>query len=94
MKIKQGKEEYYNRFVELNSKDSLSKMALEFIHKWANLMEKQLSEGKKIEDIADKAAIDAGIDNISGSMYEFACSTLYNCWDYGEELHSFYDAKL
>lgn len=94
MKVKQGKEQEYEKFVEINSHDFYSYGIITYLTNWANLMEEGMARGEKLEDIADITSDKADTDGITGFMFYRAQTALYTFWEYGEELHSFYDAKL
>jgi hypothetical protein len=49
-------------------------------------MEKGMSEGKDLEDIAESSEVEANDDNISGAMYRPALNTLIRVWAHGNEL--------
>lgn len=58
---------------------------------WANLMEKKMSEGKKLEDIAKHASHEADTMGITGFMYGCAVSILSKCWEHGEALRRWHN---
>lgn len=86
MKVKPDKQQEYNHFVEINSKDFYSKGVIDYMHRWADLMEQKLSEGAKLADIADNTSLSADTEGITGFMYGAACQALYEFWEYGEVL--------
>lgn len=55
MKVKEENREAYNRFVEVNSTDSYSHGVVKYMHWWADLMEVEMAQGKKLIDIAERA---------------------------------------
>lgn len=59
----------------------------EFAEHWARLMQKGISEGKKLEDIASECADKAlKVAGISGFQYGCAVSVLANTWKHGKQL--------
>ena len=60
---------------------------------WANLMEQQMSVGKKLVDVADQCSDDADTDGITGFMYGAATQILAATWIYGEELRRWHNLK-
>lgn len=92
MKVKPGKEQEYNHFVEMNSKDFYSKGVIDFMHRWANLMEQKLAEGARLEDISETTSYTADTDGITGFMFHAAAGALYEYWEYGDELRSLAEA--
>lgn len=93
MKIKEGKEKEYNQFVEVNSHDAYSRGVVDFMHRWADLMEEMIASGKRIPEIADKTSNDADIDGITGFMYGCAVNALSQLWEYGEELRKWHNKE-
>lgn len=86
MKIKIGKEKEFERFVEINSKDFYSRGVVDYMTRWAELMEKEIENGARVADIADSTSTRADTDGITGYMYGCAVSVLLHFWEYGEEL--------
>ena len=93
MKIKAGKEKEFEQFVEINSKDFYSRGVVNYAKRWAELMEAEIAEGKKIFEIADKTSRIADTDGITGYMYGCAVSTLSHLWEYGEELRKWHNGE-
>ena len=93
MKVKEENREAYNRFVEVNSTDSYSHGVVKYMHRWANLMEAEMAEGKKIADIAERTSHEADKEGITGFMYGCAVSALSTYWEHGEELRQWHNSK-
>lgn len=53
---------------------------------WAELMEQEMREGKRLEDIAEETSQQADIDGITGFMYGAAVAVLSTSWKHGEQL--------
>lgn len=66
-------------------KDAYSLECFNFAERWANEMELQMSQGKKLEDIAQQISYDVA-DGITGFMYGMGVSILSHCWIHGEQL--------
>ncbi len=66
---------------------------LSYAESWADMMEKEISNGKKLEDIAEKTSYDADTSGITGFMYGCAVSILAECWEHGEELRVWHNKK-
>lgn len=93
MKIKVGKEKEYKKFVEINSKDFYSRGVVDYMEKWATLMEKEIENGSKIENIADRTGRIADTAGITGFMYGCAVNALSHLWEYGEELKKWHNKE-
>jgi hypothetical protein len=92
MKIKQGLETEYAKYVETNSRDGYSKAVVDYSERWANLMEERLSAtGSTIAEIAKKASHDADTEGITGFMYGCAVQALAYFWEHGEELRRWHN---
>ena len=93
MKIKSGKEAEFNNFVEINSHDGYSLAVVNYVKRWAELMEKEIAKGKRLIDIADKTSHKADTEGITGFMYGCAVSALSEFWEYGEELRKWHNKE-
>lgn len=93
MKIKIGTEKEFEQFVEINSKDFYSLGVINYLKRWADLMEKEIENGAKVADIADKTSHIADTEGITGYMYGCAVSALSHFWEYGEELRKWHNKK-
>lgn len=61
---------------------------------WARLVQKKMTEGYKLEAVADECSDKADIPcGISGFMYGCAVSCLAECWKHGEELRIWHNKK-
>lgn len=76
------------RYIEWKNKniDEYSKEVFEFAERWADLMEKGMAVGKKIENTYEEFSNKANIKRITGIMYYKALKTLVKHWKYGSEL--------
>lgn len=65
----------------------------EYAESWAKLMQKEISEGKTLTDIAEHTSFQLGFMGITGFMYGAAVNILSNCWIHGETLRVWHNAK-
>ena len=91
--LKPNKKEEYRACVEKNSKDSYSKGVIDYAKRWACLMQKELQDGAKLVDIADRTSHEADIEGITGFMYSAAVSSLAEFWEYGNELKRWHNGE-
>lgn len=68
------------------NQDSYGRAVYDYAETWAEMMEKQMKEDKKIEDVAKKTSHDSDTDGITGFMYGCAVSLLASTWKHGEQL--------
>lgn len=61
-----------------------------FAERWANVMEKKMAKGEKLENIAKQTSYDVA-DGITGFMYGMAVSILSKCWIHGEQLRKWHN---
>ena len=93
MKIKVGMKKEFQKFIKINSKDFYSLGTINYLKRWADLMEKEIENGAKVADIADKTSHIADTEGITGYMYSCAVSALSHFWEYGEELRKWHNKK-
>ena len=93
MKVKNGEEENFKEFIEINSHDGYSRAGSEYAVRWAELMEKERENGKSIRDMAKVTSHQADTEGITGFMYGCAVSALAQLWEHGEELRKWHNAK-
>ncbi len=91
MKIREGQEERYQKFVSANT-DFYGKEILGYGERWADLMEMRIATtGESLKKIAKRASHEADINGISGAMYGCAVSFLATCWERGDELRRWHN---
>jgi len=73
------------------NKDPYGNALMEYAERWADLMEKGIAEGKKLEDIAKVTSHEADTEGITGFMYGAAVSTLYHVWEHGDALRRWHN---
>jgi hypothetical protein len=91
MKINNVKD--YQKTKDVNSKDSYSKGILDYLERWADLMESRMILGENVQDIADETSHTADTDGITGFMYNMAVKILAQYWVYGEELRVWHNKE-
>lgn len=62
-----------------------------YAERWARLMQTEMTNGKKLEDVADATSHEADLEGITGFMYGCAVSTLARCWKYGDQLRRWHN---
>lgn len=73
--------------------DGYGACAVRYAARWANLMEKRMSEGSTLPDCADKASHDADTEGVTGFMYGCAVGILAKTWKHGEDLRRWHNLK-
>ena len=73
--------------------DSYVACIYEYAEGWAKLMQAEISQGKKLEDIADVTSHEMGFMGITGFMYGAAVSILSQCWVHGESLRKWHNKE-
>lgn len=76
-----------------NNQDEYGARIYSYAKDWAELMEKGMAEGAKLEDIAESTSRTADYDGITGFMYGAAVSVLSHVWKHGEELRRWHNLK-
>lgn len=80
---------------EKNRADPYGASILDYAERWANIMEGELTTGKKLEDIARETSLKAGEgEGITGFMYGIAVGVLSQVWEHGEELRRWNNLDL
>lgn len=77
-----------------NNKDGYGSGVIRYAARWANLMEKKMSAGAKLEDIADSTSHEADAEGITGFMYGCAVSMLSQEWEHGEQLRRWHNLSI
>jgi hypothetical protein len=60
---------------------------------WANAMEREMTKGRPLEDVAEATSREADTDGITGFMYGAAVSTLAAVWEHGDALRRWHNLK-
>lgn len=74
-----------------NNQDPYGKAGHDFAERWANLMEQEIANGRKLEEIAKETSRTADTDGITGFMYGCAVSILSAVWIHGEHLRRWHN---
>lgn len=74
-----------------NNNDGYGACCVRYAARWANLMEKEIKAGKKLERIAKRCSNEADLEGITGFMYGAAVSMLAHCWVHGEALRRWHN---
>ena len=90
MRVLQSKEEEFKKCIEINSHNFYSKSTIDYMIRWANMMEESISNGYKINDIAEETSHRAD-NGITGFMYGCAVDLLSQFWEYGEDLKKWHN---
>jgi hypothetical protein len=77
---------------EVNS-DGYGGAVMTYSERWARLMQVEMSNGKKLADVADATSQEADLEGITGFMYGCAVSQLASCWKHGDELRRWHNLK-
>jgi hypothetical protein len=87
-------EEEWKKGIDAQKGDGYGLACYTFAEYWARLMQKGISEGKQVKDIADECSHKADIPcGITGFMYGCSVSILAHCWKYGEELRRWHNKE-
>ena len=93
MKIRKGMEEAFDLFVRENRRDSYTNTIVEYMQRWADMMEEETAKGKTIPDMAGETSHRADDGNLSGFMFGIAVHALAEFWEYGEELRVWHNSR-
>jgi hypothetical protein len=93
MKIRPGLESEYAVYVRNNTKNGYSKGVVDYMERWADLMEAELARGASLESIAQSTSHTADTEGITGFMYGCAVSALAHFWEHGETLRQWHNLK-
>ena len=66
---------------------------MSYAEDWANFMERDMAQGKKLEEVAEATSYEANTDGITGFMYGTAVSMLAQAWEHGEALRRWHNLK-
>ena|SRR3989344_3853245 len=74
-----------------NNQDGYGAGVITFAERWARLMQIEMANGQKIEDVASTTSREADTEGITGFMYGAAVSTLASCWKHGDQLRRWHN---
>lgn len=66
---------------------------LRYAKRFGRLVQYYLSQGKAFKKAADLASHEADTENITGNMHSGAIALLVACWEHGEKLRAWHNAK-
>jgi hypothetical protein len=78
------------RGVKLNT-DPYGRGIITFAERWARLMQLEMANGRRLENIASATSDEADTEGITGFMYGVAVSTLASCWKHGDQLRRWHN---
>lgn len=76
-----------------NNSEGYGKAVVDYAEAWANLMEKKMAAGEKLEAMWESASHEADTEGITGFMYGAAVSILTHAWKHGKELAKWHNRK-
>lgn len=76
-----------------NNTDAYGAAIFRYAENWANLMEKEISEGGALESIAERTSHEADTEGVTGYMYGAAVNILALCWYRGEPLRQWHNKE-
>jgi hypothetical protein len=91
MKLKD--QDLWNRGLA-NNQDPYGSGIYQYAERWANLMEKEISDGKSLVEIANRTSHEADTEGITGFTYGAAVSILAAVWECGEELRKWHNLDI
>jgi len=92
MKFKSSKAKVsFNEGVKAQEGEAYGLRVFSYAEDWAEMMEKEMSSGAKLEECAQETSHRADTDGITGFMYGAAVSILAQCWKHGEELRQWHN---
>lgn len=84
-------QEGWQKTVEANKDSGYGACVVRYAARWAHMMETQIADGFKLEDIATKMSHKADTEGISGFQYGCAVSILASVWEYGDQLRRWHN---
>lgn len=74
-----------------NNTDPYGSAIYKYAEEWADIMEAEITNGARVEDIARDSSHEADTAGLTGFMYGAAVSILSNVWKYGEALRNWHN---
>lgn len=84
--------EGWAKAVEVND-DPYGSCCIRYAARWANYMDREITGGKALKDIAQATSSAADLEGITGFMYGAAVSLLAQVWVHGDELRRWHNLK-
>lgn len=82
----------WDRGLSVNT-DPYGGCVYEYAEGWAKLMQREILNGKKVHECAEKTSFELSFLGITGFMYGAAVSVLSECWLYGEQLRKWHNKE-
>lgn len=76
-----------------NNRDDYGNAILAYAERWARLMQIEMANSRKLEEIASATSHEADLEGITGFMYLCAVSCLSENWKHGEKLRRWHSRK-
>lgn len=83
--------DYWNETKRVNADDGYGMATIEFAESWARLIQKEISQGKTLEECAEKTSFELGFLGITGFMYGLSVNILSHCWIHGDQLRKWHN---
>ena len=77
-----------------SNQDMYGKGVINFVERWADLMEAHIKNGELLDDFAKETSHEADSEGISGFMYGCAVGVMSECWEYGEQLRRWHNLDV
>jgi hypothetical protein len=84
--------EEWRKWVEANTNE-YGAAVMAYAERWARLMQLEMADGKMVEEVAETTSYEADVEGITGFMYGYAVSILAKCWEHGEALRCWNNAR-
>jgi len=82
----------WQRWVDNNQHDP-GYAVFGYAERWADLMEAEMADGAKLEDIAERCSCEAKCEGITRAMYGLAVLVLAKCWEHGDRLRRWHNLR-
>ncbi len=86
--------EEWKEFVKASKRDAFMGFYVRHAARWANIMEREMACGKKLEDIAGTTCSEADLEGMSGHGVDQTVRILMQVWGHGEELRCWRNSKF
>lgn len=93
MRIKEDRVVDYKNFLEVNSHDGYSMGVVNYMRRWAEMMEEMIDNGAGVAEAAAATEHAADTEGITGFMYGCAVQALSEFWEYGEILRVWHNRR-
>lgn len=83
----------WKEFQELHTRNPYDAGILAYATRWARLMQVEMANGKKLEDVADATSSEADLEGMSGFSYGIAVGAIAEQWKFGDQLRRWHNHK-